>query len=151
MRILPSKPSAKPPAEKRFRIRGEDEDLVKRQLQFRRERKALAEKQKKLLGAMMYVAEDDENRSRWIRLTAVMVLQLYVRFLQRQESGSSPTPLYKKKQWTVPDTTELARRHQILKERFPLEQPDSLLELLVECRGHGGYAAAAVLERQEPQ
>lgn len=150
-RIKPAPPPKRPPSYMQIQIHtgGDiDDGLVKRQLQFRRAKRAQAEKQRKLLGAMLIVQEDDEDRSRWLRLAACMVLQMSVRVIARRESGPR-TPTYLRSNWAAPGGEEMTRRLTNILERFPDASFEETKAMLLECRGHAGYVVDALQKRQK--
>lgn len=119
----------------------ESAELVERQLAFRKARADGRKKAQARMSLQMAVAEGFEDRSRWLRIAAVVLLQTYVRLVKADKRA----PSYLRDDWSEPDATEFERRCSVLEQRFPQEQSSSIASALRDCHGHGGYAAAMLV------
>ena len=88
--------------------------------------------------ALEQVTEGDEDRSRWLRLAACMLVQVTVRLLT-ESSGRQPS--YARAGWIVPNDAELDRRRSNVLNRFPpgAVALEDVNRLLTSYRGHAGY------------
>mmetsp|Transcript_5799 Transcript_5799/g.15064 ORF Transcript_5799/g.15064 Transcript_5799/m.15064 type:complete len:131 (-) Transcript_5799:175-567(-) len=118
--------------------------LVKRQLEFRKLRMAQRSAQTKATNRLPLVGEGFEDRSRWLRLTATILLQTYVRVLRAADG----TPAYRRPEYKTPDAAAFEERLTNLRQRFPEGVDEEVLATaLTDCAGHGGYAVHEVQRR----
>ena len=141
------KPPTKRPAPRYMCYHDLSEDLVKKQLEFRKLRKTSRSKGERT--KLTAVGEGHEDRARWMRIAACMLLQTYVRALRAADEGAPRAPAYQRAGWCPPSASEFEERVQNLKQRFPeLDIGDEISTVLDFHGGHGGYAASALLQRR---
>ena len=122
----------------RYKILGDDNELIRRQLEFRAARRASRSSSRRAV--LAEVAEDGEERSAWLRTAALLVLQFAIR-----RCTAPNTPSYLRNGYVPPAADEWARRRSNLRARFPRVADDRIDSLLSECKGHGGHVAAVLL------
>ena len=124
------------------------EELTKCQLEFRKQRRSSREKSLRKSSRLVAVTEGEENRARNFRLAACMLVQIHVRAVRAANTAFPRPPQYLRPGWVPPTLTESAERLEHLARRFPEFNRADILRELSNVGGHGGYAAAKLLERR---
>ena len=102
-------------------------------------------------GALVSLSEGTEDRTRWVRIAACVLLQTYVRALHAADSVSPRPPAYLRGDWRPPSPSDMEERARNLHRRFPDLPRSAIGESLRKHDGHAGYAAAALARRQEEE
>ena len=121
---------------------------MERQLAFRQARREYRRKSLAKYGGQLVISEGFEDRTRWLRIAAVVLLQTYIKSLKAAEASSPRPPAYLRADWQMPTEREFEERVANLQLRMPEVEAAIIEESLRTYRGHAGYAASALLSHQ---
>lgn len=109
-----------------------------------RERTKYHKSQEKLRRAMTLVAEGDEDRTKWLRLAAAILVQMSIRRISHGSMAAARTRPYLRDDWVEPTAEERSKRCTNVMKRFPMVPEETVQDLMLRCRGHAGYVVAAL-------
>lgn len=91
------------------------------------------------------MCEGHEDRTKWLRVAACLLLQMSVRVLLR---ASNRKPSYLREDWIVPSTDEFELRCKNIMGRLPQGSfaEEIVYDMLHECRGHAGHVVSNLLD-----